>query len=570
MTSFNDVFGGGAVAVSQPSYLALPMSADVDLQWPIEQASSDLTLADTIDVNASIPGLNIFMPDATQGSTGSPTAIFNNVGANTVTIVDSTGATILSLVSGTAWVVYLYDNTTAAGLWRTFQLGASVSVAVAAALAGAGLKAIGLTLNERMTIVPQVANYGILDSDRATVQQWTAGVGTFLLPSAPIVGADWFVVVKNSGSGNLTVSAAVGTIDGAATAVFAPGASAWLVTDGANFFTLGQGGSSGGGSGFNLITIDASGAGNLVLSGAQLNQIGYRFTGALTGTRNIIVPGTAQEYWIDNETTGAFSLFVKAAAQTPGIEVLQGDRNILYCDGTNVVSAETSTVTFPIVVGQGGTGATTASGARTNLGATAVGNALFTAVSTAAALAAIGAAAAAITITAGAGLTGGGDLSANRTISLNFKGATLQNSANQFPGLGTLVATWDTVITDIGTWYAGGNPTRLTVPAGVTVAEIYATVQWDVGTNSTDTWSCVAEIRKNGTTLVVANRTKINNVTPNTNSMAFPITTGPIAVTPGDFFELLISGTDSGATVGIQLDCNPFIVQTQFMGKSLT
>jgi hypothetical protein len=57
----------------------------------------------------------------------------------------------------------------------------------------------------------------------------------------------------------------------------------------------------------------------------------------------------------------------------------------LYCDGTDVVDADTSTIGIPLSVAQGGTGATTASGARTNLGATTVGNAVFTAVNAAAA-----------------------------------------------------------------------------------------------------------------------------------------------------------------------------------------
>ena len=88
-------------------------------------------------------------------------------------------------------------------------------------------------------------------------------------------------------------------------------------------------------------------------------------------------------------TTGAFTLSIGTATGA-SVVVNQGSRGIYYCDGVDVVDADTATVGFPISVAQGGTGATTASGARINLGATSVGDALFTAVDEAAAWAALG------------------------------------------------------------------------------------------------------------------------------------------------------------------------------------
>jgi hypothetical protein len=420
MPGFTSVFGGTTIAPAPATFLLLAMAADVDLQWPIEQAMSNLVVADTIEVVAANPGLNINLPDARQVSTGY-TTLFNNTGVQTVSVRDSQGNTLLSLVSGTAWVIYLNDNSTEAGSWRIFQLGASVSVTNAAALAGAGLKAIATTLNARITTVEKnVTPYAVVNGDRAVSLVWTGGVGTFNLAAAGTVGADWFCYIRNSGGGDLTVTPPAGTIDGAANKTYPSGASSILVCDGVNYYTLGfGGGASGGGSGFDFLVINVPGSGNYVLSGAELNRIGYRFTGILTGTRNIVVPGAIEEYWVDNQTTGAFSLFVKTVAQVPGIEVLQNNRNILYCDGTNVIAAESATVSFPIAVAQGGTGAVTAAAARTNLGATATGAALFTAADAAAARAAISAVPTtrAITVT-GPGLVGGGDLSADRNIAL--------------------------------------------------------------------------------------------------------------------------------------------------------
>lgn len=392
MPGFTQVFGGTTIAPAQATFLLLNMSASVTLAWPIEQAINGNVVADTIEVNADAPGLNVDLPDARQVTTGY-TTLFNNTGANTVTIRNAVGGNLLSLVSGTAWVLYLSDNSTEGGTWRVFQLGASVSVAVAAALAGAGLRAITTTLNQDIPVTSfNVTPTTLIDGDRAKLMNWTGGLGTLNLPTPGVVGNGWFVQVRNSGSGDLTVTPPSGTIDGAATKTFAAGTSAVVVTDGTNFFTLGFGSGAGGGGSFDFIEINVAGSGNFTLSGANLNRIAYRFVGILTGNRTIIVPNAIQQYWVANATTGAFSLYVRTAGQTPpGIEVLQNNQSIMYCDGNNVIDAESSTVSFPIPVAQGGTGAVTAATARTNLGAGATGDTVFTAATQADARTAIGA-----------------------------------------------------------------------------------------------------------------------------------------------------------------------------------
>ena len=58
------------------------------------------------------------------------------------------------------------------------------------------------------------------------------------------------------------------------------------------------------------------------------------FTGALTDDRDIVVPVNTKKYFIYNNTTGGFSLWVKVTGQT-GIEVTATKRAILWCDGTD-------------------------------------------------------------------------------------------------------------------------------------------------------------------------------------------------------------------------------------------
>jgi hypothetical protein len=397
--SYNDVFGGGSINPSQKTYLTLTISGDVTLQWPIEQQiGGDDVAVDIIDVDATQPGLNVDFSDARQVSTGY-TTLFSNIGSNTVTIRDAGGGTIISLAGGEAWFIYLTDNSTLAGVWRTFQLGATVSVANASALAGAGLKAISTTLNQ--TIPPTIIGAGgtplnMTDADRAQLNIWNAGVGTFNLPDPGVVGSDWFTYIRNDGSGVLTVNTPAGVIDDGGSLMLNPGVSGTFVTDGTDWFTIGL--TSSLDTGFDFTEIDVSGSGDFVLSGVQLDRVAYRFIGSLTGDRNIVVPNTIQEYWVDNSTTGAFSLFVNTAAQVVPVEIPQNGRAILYCDGTDVLDAESSVVTFPITIAQGGTGATTAPGARTNLGVPPLTRLIDT----------------------GIGLTGGGDLSSDRTHDLEY------------------------------------------------------------------------------------------------------------------------------------------------------
>lgn len=366
---FTDIFGGTTIASANATFLSLALVSNLALGWPTEQAPSGNVVADTIEVTASAPGFNISFSDARQVSSGY-TTLFNNVGGNSFNVLDALGGAIITVASGTAWVVYLADNSTQGGTWRVFQLGAGVSIAVAAALAGAGLKANSGSLDEQITSIATSASPVAVDASyRAKLLNWTGGVGIANLLSPGTMGPDWFAYVRNSGSGNFTLTPAANQIDGAATKVLAPGSSLLVVSDGTNFWSVGFGTSATGSGAFDFVNLDVSGSGTLALAGSNLNRIGYRFTGILTGDRTIQVPGTIQEYWITNATTGAFNLYVKTAAQAnPGIAVVQGDSKILASDGNNVFNAITGTVTFPVSIAQGGTNATAAPAARTNLG----------------------------------------------------------------------------------------------------------------------------------------------------------------------------------------------------------
>lgn len=388
MPIYNDVFGGANIYPSEISYSSVALSTNIVLSWPTETSTSNNLATRIMDVVASSAGLSITMPDASKTGTGN-TVLFNNQGNQTFVVKDAAGVQIVSIATGTVWQVYLTNNSTVAGTWESLQFGATTSEANASALAGTGIVAVGALLSQSVPITAFNSNYTSSQADRAKMFNWTGAGGTLTLPSPAVVGDNWFLYLRNSGSGAIVADApGVTTIDGSAFLSFQPGESAIIACDGVNFYTIGFGQSAV--FAFDYTVIAVGGTGNYTLTGTELNRVSYRFTGVKTGNRSIIVPATVQQYWVDNQTTGAYTFTVKTSAGS-GVLLATGERAILYSDGTDVLRADTSGVSYPIAVNQGGTGATSAGSALINLGGTSVGIGVFTAVDGAAAYAALGA-----------------------------------------------------------------------------------------------------------------------------------------------------------------------------------
>ena len=394
--NYTSVFGGGTVypaPLSLATY-TLTASQSLQLQWALDNfpANSNV-LARINQFNASGAGATVLMPTALNASLGE-VGLFVNTGANTFTIATSTGVTICGVPAGTAYYVYLTDNTTASGTWNSFQFASFVSQANAAALAGYGLAATGSTLSQVMPVTALSGNYTMVSGDRDKFFNYIGGGGsTFTLPSAPSVGSDFYVQVRNSGTGSLAIALqAPDLINGASSITFNLQDSAFIVTDGTNWYTLGYGVINT--NVFNFQVVNLTGiTGTYVLPSNLQNKVAYRFTGVKTGLTNISVPATIQQYWVDNETTDGFALNIGTATQIAGAQQLPMNatqRYIFYCDGVNVLNADTQGLTVPVSIVQGGTGATTAGQALINLGGTSLGISLFTAASQSAAVASLG------------------------------------------------------------------------------------------------------------------------------------------------------------------------------------
>jgi hypothetical protein len=343
MTTYTNPYTGQTISPSQVGYEYLNISADTQLDWPINGNTTDV-VANIIDIQATTSGLNLIMPPAVQVSNGQ-SALIRNIGAEVITVVDNSGNTITPVSSGFAKYIYVTDNTTINGSWAVVAFGAGTSAANAATLAGFGLQAISTTLNTATPVTSIASNYLVSNVDRSSILVWTGGAGTFTLPSAGSLGESWFVVVKNNGTGILTVApAGSDTIDGQANAQLQIDESFVLVSSGSSWVSYAYGQSAQ--FFFTQLTKVVTG-GTVTLTASEGSAIIQEYTGTLTSNCTIILPPTVQLYSLKNSTTGSFTLtFSTGVMGGTTVTLPQGQTIIAICDGTNVYSAQTATTSF--------------------------------------------------------------------------------------------------------------------------------------------------------------------------------------------------------------------------------
>lgn len=352
--AYTNIFGGSTVQPSDVSYQSLNLTANYQFSWPQTNQDNDTVIARINDI-ITTSGLSLAMPDATLVSPGQD-ALFMNSGANIYTVTDFAGSTITTVASGQMKYVYLKDNTTAAGVWGVVTFGVGASSPDAATLAGLGLKALNVTLNQNYPVSTKNATYLVLPGDRASCLQWTGGTGTFTLTAAATLTSGWFAQIKNSGSGTLTLDPnATETIDGNLTLNLNPQESLIIVCDGVNFFTIGRGQQLT--DTFTRLVKSVAGSSNVTLTASEAAYDLIEFTGTLTGNISVNFPNSVNRWYIFNNTTGAFTLTTKTTSGT-GVVFPQATHNIINSDGTNMffsVATGTGTVTS-IGTGTGLTG----------------------------------------------------------------------------------------------------------------------------------------------------------------------------------------------------------------------
>ena len=350
---------GQTIAPATTSYSSISISANTLLAWPINGNLPTTTPVSSIfDVTATLAGLLLQLPPATQVSVGQ-SVLIRNVGTNTITVTDSTGVnTIASVASGIAQFIFLTNNSTPSGVWSSVVFGAGTSSANASALAGYGLLAIGSTLNQATQVTSYFTNTTLSAATRAQFVVWAGGVGTITLPSATAVGNNWFAIIRNGGTGIVTLTpVGTDTIDGNANQQLQLTESLVLVSNGATGFSTYAYGRSNQFAYTQFAAVVTGGT--LTLNSTQAANTIQTYTGVLTSTETLVVPSTVQLYTVTNNTTGSFNFIVKTAAVGGAtVTVQQGTTLVLISDGTNIFNAASgaSNSVTALTIGNGSLG----------------------------------------------------------------------------------------------------------------------------------------------------------------------------------------------------------------------
>ena len=339
--SFTSPFTGQVIQPTDVSYRSVSISVNTTLSWPINGSATDNAVARIMDVTATAAGLSLSMPPANQASVGSD-ALIRNVGANTVTIKDYDGNSIASVAPSAARYIYITTNATTAGTWGNIAFGVGSSNVDAGALAGYGLKAITNTLNAAHNVTTFSSSYTAIDSDRASYYVWNDGAGTLTLTSAVTLGNDWFMMLRNGGTGTLTVAPSGGNlINGAASISLQPSDSCFICCSGVAFYTVGLGRSTQ----FNFTQLTkAVTSGSYTLTSAEASNVVQKYTGTLSGNVTVTLPQTVQVYYITNQTNGTgagYQITFTTGAGGGTATVPAGEQVILLCDSVNLLNAST-------------------------------------------------------------------------------------------------------------------------------------------------------------------------------------------------------------------------------------
>jgi len=336
--SYNSPFTGNVIQPTDVSYRAITITnTTLQLEWPINGTTTDDAAARIMEV-ATTGVSELWMPPANQSSVGND-ALIRNTGGEDFDVMDYAGInTIVTVLAGEAQYIYITDNSTEEGVWGIIAYGIGSSGQDAATLAGYGLLAIGQTLNQSQPVTTFSSNYTALTTDRSSTYVWTGGAGTLTLTLASTLADNWFMFLRNSGTGALTVAGSGGnTINGSTSIILQPTDSCIIVCSGTTFYTVGLGKSTQ----FAFTQLSkAVLTGTYTLTASEASNVIQKYTGALTGNVTIVVPATVQVYYIVNETTNAYTVTISTGSGATAV-LTTGTQATLVCDSVNLYNANT-------------------------------------------------------------------------------------------------------------------------------------------------------------------------------------------------------------------------------------
>jgi hypothetical protein len=338
MSGYADVFGGSTVQPSEVQFRAVALSANLVTVWPAF-ATSGNQCARIMKVTPTAGGFSVSLPDATLTSAGQDT-LFDNPSSYSFTVLDFAGNVVATVAAGQVKYLYLSDNSTQAGTWRTTIFGVGSSTLDAASLAGYGVKALANTISTAAVVVNISGNTTVTMADRSKVFVWTGGTGTLTLLSTTGSTSDFGIEVHNQGSGILTVTPTGGSlIDGSGTIALSINESCFIHMGATDWYTVGRGRNVQ----FNFTQLNKTVTGGTVsLTLTEASNVVQKYSGTLTSNQIVNQPAVVQVYYVSNATTGAYTLTFGCVGGGTTVAVVQGQAAILFCDGTNIINANTS------------------------------------------------------------------------------------------------------------------------------------------------------------------------------------------------------------------------------------
>ena len=339
MANFTDVFGGSTIQSSDVQFASVALIVSITTAWPPYATGTIQPLARIMQVTASAPSLTISLPDATKAGAGQD-VLFDNSGANTFTVLDFTGSSIATVAPGQVKYFYLSNAATQAGTWRVTLFGVGASSPDASQLSGAGVKAIGTSLNQSMPVVTVASSQAVDASFRGKDYVNIGGAATFTLGRANVIGNDFFFAVRNQGTGVLTISPTGGDlIDAVASIQLQINESCIIVAGTGTWYTLGRGRQTQ----FNFTQLSKTITGGTVtLTYAEASNVVQNYSGVLTSNCTVVLPAVVQVYFVTNSTSGAFTLTFQSPLPGSTFVLPANQAAVIFCDGTNVTNTNTT------------------------------------------------------------------------------------------------------------------------------------------------------------------------------------------------------------------------------------
>jgi hypothetical protein len=355
--TFTSPFTGDIIQPTDVSFNALTLTASetTQLQWSTYANTNDAVAARIMHVTPGGSGASLGLPNATQAATASDLLVYNTSSTTSFLVKDASGTVLCTMNPGVYRYFYLTDNTTTAGVWYSAIYGSGSATVPISQIAGYGIDTANGLLNTAYPIVISSDAPTITSTSRATFYVYTGGsISTPVLPSASVVGNDFFVVLRNNGTGALTFqTTGTDTVDSSGTLTLNIGDACVLVSGGSTntWYTFGKGRNQQ--FQYNVLTEDvgiASIPGNTyTLSTVEASNTIQIYTDvAKTRTNNlkIFLPNTIQTYFISNQTGQTsynlqFQLVGSGSGTGTTVDLGNALQATVFSDGSNLYNANT-------------------------------------------------------------------------------------------------------------------------------------------------------------------------------------------------------------------------------------